>query len=300
MISTIKTIVARELSADLRSKSFWIGTFALPVVSIVFGLIVGFIAEDSSGLKMLAETTSPDMSEDISGAQLMGMMMGMFLTMFIMIYGAQIFQKVKYEKTNRIVEIMAACVPGRTMMAAKVIAVGLLGAFQMLLWGLLIMIFGSLVIILFAIDVPWHYLLDPRVLMAVVWGVVYFIGGYAFYGALFACVGAMADRDNENQEYMTILTFVLLASFYLSAYSADHTGAASFWLSVIPFTSPGVGATMAVSGAAPWWATLLSVGVLYGCAALAIILAGKIYTTAIMLKGKRFTPRDIITFLRAR
>ena len=137
--------------------------------------------------------------------------------------------------------------------------------------------------------------------MAIVWSVLYFLGGYIFFGSLFAAVGAMTDKNNENQEYVAVLTFILLISFYIGEYAIDH-GSASFVrvLSYIPFTSPTIGAVNAITQTSPLWESVISVIILYISAWISMSMAGKIYTSSILLKGKKFSPKDIITFLRSK
>lgn len=298
-MSQLTTIIKHEYKMDIQGKSFWIATFLMPILMVGFGLFIGYISQDSEAMKETISPTAPE--DDLTGMQVMGMLSGMFLSMFIMIYGAQIFNKVKNEKTNRIVEIIVACVPGRTMMLAKVISVGLVGLTQLFLWGVLIATMLFVVYLLAPINIPFEDLLDIRVLMAMVWSVVYFIGGYVFYGSLYAAVGALTDKNNENQEYMTIITFVLLASFYIGLYSVDNQSSAlTVWTSYIPFTSPTIGAVCAISGAVAWWKSLISVAVLWISAGLSLSFAGKIYTSALLLKGKKLAPKDIIVFLKSK
>lgn len=296
-MNQLKIIITHEYLSDIRSKSFWISTIVFPLVMIAFGGIIGFLSSDSDTLQTAANPLAPD--DDLSGMQIFGMMIGMFLTLFIMIYGAQIFNKVKVEKTNRIAEIISACVPGRTMLCAKVIAVGMVGITQLLLWGLLIGIFISGIMIVFPVDIPFGELISLKVLMGTIWGILYFAGGYVFFGSMFAAVGAMTDQNNENQEYMTLLTFILLGSFYVGEYAVDHLGGSlTVWCSFIPFTSPTVGAVSAIGGTTPIWQTLLSLAVLYASAWFSLSIAGKIYTSALMLRGKKLGPKDLINFLR--
>ena len=137
--------------------------------------------------------------------------------------------------------------------------------------------------------------------MAFVWSIIFFVGGYIFYGSLYAAVGALTDKNNENQEYMTIITFILLASFYIGIYAVDNpTSSLTQWCSYIPMTSPTIAAVGAISGDMPIWQTLLSVIILYATAILSLSFAGKIYTSALLLKGKKLTPKDILIFLKSK
>ncbi|MDE7343503.1 MAG: ABC transporter permease, partial [Muribaculaceae bacterium] len=136
---------------------------------------------------------------------------------------------------------------------------------------------------------------------ALVWRILYFIGGYIFFGSLYAAGGAMTDKNNENQEYIAVLTLLLMSSFYIAMFAVDHGGATFVRvLSYIPFTAPTIGAVNAITQTAPLWESIANLILLYLFAWLAMALAGKIYTSSILLKGKRFTPRDILTFLRSK
>lgn len=298
-MNQLKTIISKEYAMDIKSKSFWVSTFLVPLLLIGFGIFIGIMSEESEAMKEMSEATAP--SQDLTGMQVLAMMMGIFLTFFIMIYGAQIFNKVKSEKTNRIVEIIVACVPGRTMMLAKVISVGLVGLTQLFIWGLLLFGLLFVVYIFLPVNIPFEELLDVRVLMTFIWGVLYFLGGYVFYGSLYAAVGALTDKNNENQGYVTLITFILMASFYIGIFSVDNLDSSlTIYCNYIPFTSPTIGAVSAISGGITWWEAMISLLILYVTAGIFLSLAGKIYTSALLLKGKKFSPKDIITFLKSK
>lgn len=297
-MNQLKLIIKNEYLTDVRTKSFWIGTLIVPVLVMAFGIFIGFMMADSETTQKIANPAMPE-PDDLSGTQILGMMSGILLAMFLMIYGAQIFNKVKKEKCNRIMEVLATCITGRTMMLGKIISVGLLGLTQLLIWAALIFlgIFG--IIFIFNPDIPWQELNDPRVYIAMAWSLLFFFGGYVLYGSLYAACGAMTDKDNENQGYMTIITFLLLGSFYIGEFAvANPENPFVVFCSFFPFTSPTIAAVSAISGNVPIWQSILSLVVLYVCAYLAVSLAGKIYTGSILLKGKKFTPADILLFLK--
>ena len=137
-MSQLALIIRNEYLTDIRSKSFWISTIVVPLLMVAFGGFAGYMMSQSETAMGMQESIMGSSSEEMTPLKAIGLMMGMCLTIFIMMYGSQIFQKVKAEKTNRIVEILATCVPGRTMMLAKIIAVGLVGMTQLLLWALII------------------------------------------------------------------------------------------------------------------------------------------------------------------
>lgn len=299
-MTPLQLIIKREYLQDVCNRSFWIGTFVLPVLILGFGFFIGFMAKDSDTLNGFS-SMGLHQPDDLSMIQLFGLLSAMFLIIFLMVYGAMIFNKVKAEKTNRIMEMLASTVSGRTMMLGKVISVALTGFTQMLVW-LLLIVTGMVVIItaLGASDLL-HFLFDPKLWTGLLLMLIYFIGGYLLFGSLYAMVGAMTDKDNENQGYITILTFMLMASFYISSYAIDNPDSAlTFWSSFIPLTSPSIGAMTAISGIMPWWQVIISILILYATAWGCVILSGKIYTSAMLLNGTKFSPRDILVFLRAK
>lgn len=300
-MNQLKLIVATEYLTDIKGKSFWISTLVVPIIVIVIGAVFGVLMaqSDSFANSVNQLPTQPD-PEEMTPAKVVGMLAGIFLTFFLMIYGAMIFNKVKTEKCNRIMEIICTSVPGKTMMLGKILSVGLIGLTQLAVWALLIFAGFTVFFIIFGFDVPWEYLTAGKTYLAITWTFLYFIGGYVLFGSLYAACGAITDKDNENQAYMTVITFLLLGAFYLGEFAVDNgTSALAIACSYIPFTSPTVGTVNAVSGASPVWQTIVSLLVLYASAFFCVIFAGKLYKSSMLLKGKQFTPKDIVTFLRS-
>ncbi|MCH5213736.1 MAG: ABC transporter permease [Muribaculaceae bacterium] len=302
MKSKLRIIIANEVKTDVMAKSFWITTFLIPVLLAVFGICVGFLMADSDSLMKMSEGMNAGPSADeMTPLKALAMMLGIFPVIFLMIYGAMVFNKVKTEKGNRIVEILATCVDGRTMMLAKIISVGIVGLFQLLIWMAMIVVFAVLLMLVSGHGLPWNYLLNPTLWMAFVWSFLYFIGGYIFYASLFAAVGAMTDKNNENQGYVTLLTMLLLASFYIGEYAVDHAGGGlAMACSFIPFTAPTLLTVISASKEAPLWLSLCGLASLFLFAGGAVVLSGKIYTSSILLRGKKIGLREIGTMLKTR
>lgn len=299
MASVLSLLVSTEYRNDIKSKSFWIGTFIFPIIAVAFGLIIGYLMNSSDAMKEVNTAAGP--ADDISDAQAIGMLSGVLLVIFIMSYGAQIFNKVKTEKTNRISEVLVGSVPGRILMISKVISVGLIGFTQMLVWGLLIVGILAVVFMFVPIDFSLSSVVNLRTIGMIIIALLYFMGGFLFYGSLFAASGALTDRNNENQAYLTIVTFVLMLSMYLGMFATDNGSSVLAQICMyVPFTSPAVGGVLGISGEVPWWEVALSLIALYGSAFIMTAIAGKIYTSALLLKGKKFSPRDIIVFLRSK
>lgn len=299
MGSLLSLLVANEYRTDIKTKSFWIGTLLLPIIFVGFGIIVGFLVDSSDAMKSINSATGPD--EDITAEQAIGMMSGIMLVIFIMAYGAQIFNKVKTEKANRICEVLVSSIPGHTLMISKVISVALIGLTQILVWGIMIFTIVAIIFLIVPTSIPVSDIITAHNIGMLCIAMLYFTGGFLFYGSLFAACGALTDSNNENQTYMSIITITLMMSMYIGMFATDNPASTLSQICFyIPFTSPSVGGVLAISGEASWWQISLSIISLLVCGLFTISLAGKIYTSALLLKGKKFTPRDIITFLRTK
>ena len=300
-MNQLKLIIQNEFFTEIKSKGFWIGTFLVPIIIIVVGGILGFLMSEADTFTSTVEKlpTQPDASE-MSDQQVIGMIAGTCLFFFIMTYGAMIFNKVKTEKCNRIMEILATCVDGKTMMLAKILSVGLIGLVQLIAWGILIFVGIIVFFLIFQFAVPTEFFANPETYLMLLWILLYFVGGYILFGSLYAACGAITDKDNENQIYMTVITFILLGAFYLGQYAVDKgSSALGIACTYIPFTSPIVGTVNAVTETTGIWETLLSIAILYICSFFSIAIAGKLYRSSMLLKGKNFSPKDIITFIKS-
>ena len=289
-MTQLKLIVKNELITDLSTKSFWISTLIVPLLMGAFGVFGGLMMEGSDSFSSMMNATQPLPDEDsMTPLKIYGMMLGIFPVIFLMMYGSMIFNKVKTEKCNRIVEILATCVDGRTMMLAKIISIGLTGLIQLSLWLVLGSVVVGTVLLVLGVEVPLDIFSKGAFWTGLLWALLFFIGGYVFYGSLFAAVGAMTDKNNENQEYVAVLTFVLLGAFYIGEYAVDNaSGLFVMICSYLPFTSSTVLTVTSVSHEAPLWLSISGLAVLYVCAFVTLALAGKIYTSSLLLKGKRF------------
>lgn len=299
-MNKLKILITNEYSAIIRNRSFWISTFAVPVVLVAFSTLMGFLMGETYGDTSTTSSTVVMAEEQpLSMTEIPALISGICLSIFMLLFGSQIFTLVKKEKVNRIMEILATCVDGRTMMTGKIITVGLIGLTQIGLW---VLIFGSLAftgISIFQIDMPWDSILSLHTLKNLFWFIIFFIEGYLFFGSLYAACGAITDRDNENKSYMTALTLIVVEGMYVAQYAcSDPNSLFTIICSYVPLTSPAVASSLAIMGAVPLWQSILQAIVLAVCAAGSIIFSGKLYTSALLMRGTKLSLSDIILFFK--
>jgi ABC-2 type transport system permease protein len=123
--------------------------------------------------------------------------------------------------------------------------------------------------------------------LVIVTFIFYFVGGFFFYGSLFAGVGSAVDSDADAQQFQLPVTLPLIASIViLSAIIREPNGSLAFWTSVIPFTSPVI-MMMRVPFEPPLWEILLSMCCLILGFLFTTWLAGRIYRVGILMHGTK-------------
>ncbi len=248
-----------------------------------------------------------------------GFILGILIYMFVMIYGVQIMQGVIDEKSSRIVEVIVSSVKPFQLMLGKIIGIASVGLLQFLIWIVLISVLSSAVFAYFGMNMPQQELMEQ---MSVQMGneevqqamqnqnsqmfklmqqvnqipfgkitlvfLFYFLGGYLLYGALFAAVGSAVDSIQDSQQFQFPITLPLLIG-YIGLFMfilRDPHGPVSFWLSVIPFTSP-VAMVGRIAFGVPSWQLALSMALLVGGFILTTWVAGRIYRVGILMTGTK-------------
>ena len=127
---------------------------------------------------------------------------------------------------------------------------------------------------------------------------VYFLGGYLIYSALFAAVGSAVDNETETQQFMLPITLPLLFTYIMSfSFIINNPDSSlSFWLSIIPFTSP-IAMMVRLPFGVPDWQLALSMFLLIGGFILTTWIAAKIYRVGILMYGKKASYKELAKWL---
>ncbi len=243
----------------------------------------------------------------------LGFTSGILIYIFIFVYGNQIMQGVIEEKSSRIVEILVSSLKPFQLMMGKIIGIGAVGLTQFLIWIVLIGTLSSVVIGVLGMQMPQQQAMElasPEIAESIPPGsdmvqifqvisgidfigltlsfIFYFLGGYLLYGALFAAIGSAVDSPSDAQQFMLPVTIPLIVA-YLGLFVFvlnDPNGNASFWLSIIPLTSP-IAMMGRVSYGVPWTDLALSMGLLIAGFFFTTWTAGKIYRIGILMHGTK-------------
>jgi ABC-2 type transport system permease protein len=260
----------------------------------------------------------------------LGFALGILIYIFVLVYGIQIMQGVIDEKTSKIVEVIVSSVKPFQLMLGKILGIAAVGVMQFGIWILLITVLSSGVLGYFGLKMPQKQMMEqvqqkmaqtdpeaqevmeqqnnkvmeflanfdqvPLGKIAFVF-LFYFLGGYLMYGALFAAVGASVDSIQESQQFQFPLTLPLLIGYFglFMFILRDPHGTVSFWLSIIPFTSP-VAMVGRIAFDVPLWELLLSMALLVGGFILTTWIAGRIYRVGILMTGAKINYKVIVKY----
>lgn len=247
-------------------------------------------------------------------ASIVGMMFTILIYMFILMYGNMVMQAVLEEKKSRIIEVMISSVKPVYMLMGKVIGIGLVGITQLFLWGVLSSLFLSGLSLLISSPGQLNSMpvemgnMDMAQIMNTVMGVnwleigfyfiVFFIGGYILYAAIFAMFASAVDSEEDTGQFMTPVTIIIVFAFLAGIYSINNPdGPLAFWASIIPFSSPIV-MMVRIPFGIPLWEKLLSIVLLYGTFVLIAIVAAKIYRVGILMYGKKPSIKEMMKWAR--
>ncbi len=128
--------------------------------------------------------------------------------------------------------------------------------------------------------------------------VVYFLGGYLLYGALFGAIGAAVDDQTDTQQFMFPITMPLILSYIIgiTVILRNPDGPVAFWMSMIPFTSP-IAMVIRLPFGVPLWQLALSITLLIIGFIGTVWVAARIYRVGVLMYGKKITYRELSKWL---
>ena len=254
-----------------------------------------------------------------------GFVLGMVLYMFLIIYGGMVMQSVIEEKNSRVLEVMVSSVKPFDMMMGKILGVAAVAAVQVLIWGVLICGVSALAMpALIPSDIMQNVEamqqgtlnmaqtdMDMDMLRAIgtatdfgylatifVWLLLFIIGGYLLYSALFAAIGSSVDSVQDAQQLQTpVMMPIIFSIIIMMTILNDPNSTLAVWCSYIPFTSPVVMMARIPSGV-PVWQIVVSLAILYATFVAAVWFAAKIYRVGIFMYGKKPSFRELWKWVR--
>jgi ABC-2 type transport system permease protein len=286
------------------------------------GIEAGILKElnDISVQITTQKNTETGIEKGNSGATTIIGFIGAFLIyFFIFLYGVQVMKGVIEEKTNRIVEVIISSVKPFQLMLGKITGIAMVGFTQFSIWVILVTSLSgpvaALVMEMANIDPSalakggkeismqggnlellsgFSHINIPLILSLFVF---YFIGGYLFYGALFAAVGSAVDNETDTQQFMLPITLPLIFSIGIAQTVINAPGSQlAVWLSMIPFSSPIIMMIRLPFGV-PTSEIIASMAFMIAGFLATTWFAGRIYRIGILTYGKKPSYQELFKWL---
>jgi ABC-2 type transport system permease protein len=211
-----------------------------------------------------------------------GVSMGLVLWSLILTGAGILLNSVIEEKQNRILEVLLTSASAPEIMAGKILGAAGVTATALLVWvTIAATLFGSqhpqiiagLAALMFGKGLALYFL-------------IYFVGGYLMYAALFTTIGAFCETPREAQTLLGPLMILLTIPLAFMVQAATRPDAPLVQaLSWVPPFTPFLMAARAASGP-PLWQVVGTAGLMFATTALELWVAGRAFRTGALSSGR--------------
>ena len=194
-------------------------------------------------------------------------------------YGNMVAQGVVEEKATRIMEILLATIRPSSLLAGKVVGIGLVGLLQLTILG------GAALV---AVHVTNVAPIPALGLASILGDISWFLIGFLFYATAYAAVASLVSRQEEVQSAVAPIGILQIAG-YLLVYAAlpNPNGPLATVCSLLPPFAPILMAVRMADTDVPFWQVGVAVALTVAAIAGLTWLAGRMYTNAAMRIGAR-------------
>ncbi|MBN2386898.1 MAG: ABC transporter permease [Anaerolineales bacterium] len=217
------------------------------------------------------------------------------LIFYFLIMGSAslLLSNISKEKENRIVEILLTSVNPHQLLAGKIIGLGIVGLLQTLLWVTIASALanrsGQIFQVASSLHLPASF---------IVWGLVFFVLGYAVYASLMAGLGALAPNLREASQVTFVIMLPLIIPLFFSnnVFAVEPNGPIATVLSLFPLSAPVAMMARLPAGGVPWWHPPLAAVLLALTAWLIVRMVAGMFRAQALLSGQ---PIQVKTYFRA-
>jgi ABC-2 type transport system permease protein len=243
-----------------------------------------------------------------------GYIVAFLLYFMIVLYGQQILRGVMDEKTTRVAEVVVSSVSTDTLLAGKVLGVGLVAITQVLAWvvltvGMLVylgpILFGNMTpeagaAIASSRGLPSDMVLNALPSLGTATMILgYFVLGFIFYSSLFAAVGSMiSSQEDVQQAAMPVMLMLVSSVIFMAPILTKPDSPLARVMTLLPFSAPILMPLRMSLVSVPWYELVISMGgVVLACVA-AIWISARIYRVGLLMYGKRPSFSELARWVR--
>lgn len=224
-------------------------------------------------------------SDDGGGGEGVAFAAVVLLFLVITTYGQWVLMGVLEEKSTRVVELVVSSTSVRSLLAGKVLGIGVLGMAQLVLIITLALIGGSM---LDLFEIP------GGTAPTVAWSLTWFVLGFAFYAVLYAGAGSLVSRTEDAQAVATPVALVGVAGYLLTfaVVVPNPDGLAARILSLVPPVAPVAFPARFAIGDVPVVEAVAGVVIMCATVVGVVRIAARVYAGALLAAGGRIKIRE--------
>lgn len=211
------------------------------------------------------------------------------LFLFISIFTSSgfLFNGVLNEKTDRVIELLLSSVSHLQLISGKILGLGILGLFQIIIWfGLTLILIGMNV--LDVGEIGFFTITNAGLFL------LYFVLGYLFFASIFVGIGSLfsnAEDAHHLNQFMRLLSIfpIVLAVLVLETPNSMLVRILSF----VPPLTPTFMILRTPLGNPATEDYFISTGIMIVSIIISVFLAGKIFKVGSLLYGKKPSLKEI-------
>jgi ABC-2 type transport system permease protein len=199
--------------------------------------------------------------------------------------GSYLLRLVSNEKDSRVMELLLLSASPNQLLSGKVVSYCILGFLQVLAWlGAVYLVFkigGA------TLSLPPGFSFPISLL---VWGLIFFVLGYAIYATMMAGAGALTPKLSQYTSVYFIVSSPLLISYLFSIMLAmrPHSPLAVA-LSIFPLSAPIMMITRLTVGNVPLWQPIVAAVLSIIMAVFIIRAVARMFRAQMLLSGQPFS-----------
>jgi ABC-2 type transport system permease protein len=220
------------------------------------------------------------------------------LFMTLLLYGIATMRGILEEKSSRVMEVLLGSVSPDELMTGKILGIGLVGLTQVAIYAVTA---GLVRIYLMTHANPdMAGALSSFTAGKMAFFLVFFLLGYFMYTALFACIGAVCNSEQEAQNLQSPVQMCLMLPMMATIFFVGQPDSTiSVIVSLIPIFTPMVMFMRICVQTPPAWQIALSIALTLGATLLVFRGAAKVFRIGILMYGKRPTIPEILRWARS-
>ena len=224
----------------------------------------------------------------------------------VIIYGMGVATGVAEEKGSRIMEILVNAASPFQLMVGKIVGIGAAGLTQMACTvavgiGALLLQTPIQAALFGANNGGFTFNITGFSITFLLLLLIYFILGFLLYATLYAAAGALVKRQDEVQNAVAPLTYLLVFGYIISffgIYAPDAT-----WFKVISYVPFWTSTTMIVRigvGGVAWWEIPFTIALMIGAFFICALISARIYRFGVLMYGQRPGLGQLVKMVRTK